>query len=65
MKEITQWLELIKQILVKTDRTVYEDNLNELESCISRISADVEDTNHEANESIREILEFVSSCRST
>lgn len=59
-----QWLELIKQILVKTDRSVYEDHLNEMEFCISRISTDVEDTNREANDLIREILEFVSSCRS-
>ncbi|KAK7597833.1 hypothetical protein V9T40_010058 [Parthenolecanium corni] len=62
-KESMQWLGLIKQILVKTDRTVYEDHLDETKSCITRISGVVEDTNHEASELIREILDLISSCR--
>lgn len=63
VKESMQWLGLIKQILVKTDRTVYEDHLDETKSCITRISGVVEDTNHEASELIREILDLISSCR--
>lgn len=49
---------LIKEILFKTDKTEYSDQLSSIKSCIIRILTDTENENIE-EQLIKEILEHL------